>query len=101
MPKPQLHRLQCCAYKVLQNPSSDLDQKTIEEFVAAARKEQGHDNVHQGFTTIVTYTHGEGKIIRNLKKLGFEPMDAKGDLGDMELWMLDVQKIHPWKGRSY
>lgn len=101
MPQPQLHRIQCCAYKVLQNPSADLTMKEIEDFVAKARKEEGHDNVHRLFTTIVTYTHGEPKVAKNLKVLGFKEMEAKGDLGDLQLWMLDVQKIHPISRRSY
>lgn len=101
MPKPQLHRIQCCAYKVLQNPSADLSMKEIEDFVKVARAEQGHDNVHQGFTTIVTYTTGEDKVIKNLKVLGFKPMEAKGDLGELEIWALDVQKIHPYQRRAY
>jgi hypothetical protein len=99
--EPQLHRIQCCAYKVLSNPSAELTMEQLEEFIKHARKEQGHDNVHQGFTTIVTYTHGDKKVIKNLKTLGFEPMEAEGNLGDMELWQMDVQKIHPWNRRSY
>lgn len=99
--QPQLHRLQCCAYKVLQNPSADMDQKAIEDFVAKARTESGHDNVHRGFTTIVTYTTENGPIVKNLKKIGFVEMEAKGDLGDLCLWALDVQNIHPLNGRRY
>lgn len=100
-PAPQLHRVQCCAYKVLQNPTPDLTMAQIEDFVKLARWESGHDNVHRQFTTIVTYTEGEKGTIANLKKLGFEKMEAKGDLKGMELWTLDIQKIHPTSGRRY